>query len=71
MRERPVRDLKMRLEKLVELLHWGVADVKHEELLRSGGLEVRSGLGMMLVPILEPSLLKLVAVANALRRQGF
>ena len=70
MRELPVRDLKMGFEELVQLLHGGVTDVEHEKLVSGGGLEVRQGLGMMLVPVLQPSPLEFLAAANALRRQG-
>ena len=41
-----------------------------EELVSRGGLEVRQGLGVMLVPVLEPPPLEFPAAANALRRQG-
>ena len=68
-RERPVRDLKVRFEKLVQLLRGGLADVEHEELVSGSGFEVRQSLGVMLVPVLEPSALEFPAVANTLWRK--
>ena len=70
MRERPVRDLEIPSEELVQPLDRGLVDVEHEELLRRGGLEVRLGLGMMLLPVLQPALLELTPVANAVLPQG-
>ena len=70
MRELPVRDLKMGFEELVQLLRGGVTDVEHEELVSGGGLEVRLSLGMMPVPVLQPSPLEFLAAANTLRGQG-
>ena len=69
-RERPLRDLKMGFEERVQLLCGGDADVEDEELVSRGGLEVRLSLGMMPVPVLQPSPLEFPAAANALRRQG-
>ena len=70
MRERPVRDVEMGFEELVQLLRRGLGDVKDEELIRGGGFEVRQGLAMMPVPVLQPSPLEFPAAANAFRGQG-
>ena len=60
----------MGVEKLVAVRGRRLVDVEHEELLRGRDLEVRQGLGMMLVPVLQPSPLEVPTAANALRCQG-